>query len=246
MIRHGMSAAYLLRDGFSGAVLTDGSATRCLLDGRPLRRPLWKREGYLVLTDLEEGEHLLQISRRGYRDEFVTIPAGEARPVEDTITLKPGAGYRFPRETVRVSLTLKKGGSAAGGQRIWLGTAPRFRLKLAQEKTEAGDEEAHLFCEGNAALLPIPGHFLMADGKGPELVYLRSLRGETGEFAPPLAQSHSRGTEFIPMQSYAADEGGLVQVLLREPGKLTGFAGGRVFEAELHAGEQELEWKMED
>ena len=25
-----------------------------------------------------------------------------------------------------------------------------------------------------------------------------------------------------------------------------GFAGGRVFEAELHAGEQELEWKMED
>ena len=110
MIRHGMSAAYLLRDGFSGAVLTDGSATRCLLDGRPLRRPLWKREGYLVLTDLEEGEHLLQISRRGYRDEFVTIPVGEARPVEDTITLKPGAGYRFPRETVRVSLTLKKGG----------------------------------------------------------------------------------------------------------------------------------------
>ena len=48
------------------------------------------------------------------------------------------------------------------------------------------------------------------------------------------------------MQSYAADDGGLVQVLLREPGKLTGFAGGRVFEAELHAGEQELEWKMED
>lgn len=245
MIRHAMSAAYLLRDGFSGAVLADGSATRCLLDGRPLRRPLWKREGYLVLTDLEAGEHLLQISRRGYRDELVTIPAEGSRPVEDTITLKPGEGYRFPRETVRVALSLRRGGAAAAGERIWLGTAPRFRLKLAQEKTEIGDGEAHLFCEGNAAQLPVPGHFLLMDPKAPELAYLRSLGGETGRFLPPLAAAHGRGTELIPMQSYAADEAGRVQVLLREPGKLTGFAGGRIFEAQLHAGEQELEWKME-
>ena len=55
MIRHGMSAAYLLRDGFTGAVLAGGSATRCFLDGRPLRRPLWKREGYLVLCESAAG-----------------------------------------------------------------------------------------------------------------------------------------------------------------------------------------------
>ena len=114
-----------------------------------------------------------------------------------------------------------------------------------QEKAESGDGEAHLFCEGNAARLPIPGHFLLADKKAPELVYLRSLRTETGEFAPPLALSHSRGAEFIPIQPYTADGDGRVQVLLREPGTLTGFSGGKVFEAPLSAGEQELEWKLE-
>jgi hypothetical protein len=145
-----------------------------------------------------------------------------------------------------VTLTLRQGKAAAASRRVWLGVAPRARFKLAQEKTEAGDEEAHLFCEGNAALLPIPGHFLLADKKAPELVYLRSLRSETGQFYPPLTLGHSRGTELIPMQSYAADEAGKVQVLLREPGKLTGFFGGRVFEAELHAGAQDLEWKTED
>ncbi len=246
MIRHAMSAAYLLRDGFTGRVLTDGSSTRCLLDGRPLSRPLWKREGYLILTDLDGGEHLLRISRRGYRDELVKIPAEEFRPVEDTITLKPGPGYRFPQETVRVTLTLRRGKDPAAGDSVWLGLMQRSRLKLAQEKTENGDGEAHLFCDGIAAQLPIPGHFLMAGGKTAELVYLRSLRGETGAFVPPLTQTHSRGTELIPMQSYAADEAGKVQVLLREPGKLTGFFGGRVFEAELHAGAQDLEWKTED
>ena len=246
MIRHTASAVFLLRDGFSGAALTDGSSTRCLLDGRPLRRPQWKREGYLVLTDLEPGEHTLMISRRGYRDEQVSILVGEGRPMEDTISLKPGAGYRFPQETVRISLKLLGGKEPAAGKQIWLGVPLRSRLRLAQEKAEAGDGEAHLFCEGNAAQLPIPGHFLLADKKAPELVYLRSLRAETGEFAPPLTLSHSRGTELIPMQPYGTDEAGRVQALLREPGTLMGFADGKVFEAQLHTGEQELEWKLED
>ena len=245
MIRHSASAVFLLRDGFTGATLTDGSSTLCLLDGRPLRRPLWKKEGYLVLTDLEPGEHDLLISRRGYRDEKVSILVGAGSPAEDTIALKPGAGYPFPKETVRVSLSLRRGKDPAAGVQIWLGMPLRSRLRLAQEKAESGDGEAHLFCEGNASRLPIPGHFLLADKKTPELVYLRSLRGETGEFVPPLTLSHGRGSEFIPIQPYTADGDGRVQVLLREPGTLTGFSDGKVFEAPLSAGEQELEWKLE-
>ncbi len=66
MIRHSASAVFLMRDGFTGMTLTDGSATRCLLDGRPLRRPMWKRDGYLVLIDLTPGEHVLRILRNGY------------------------------------------------------------------------------------------------------------------------------------------------------------------------------------
>ena len=246
MIRRTASAVFLLRDGFTGAALTDGSSTLCRLDGRPLRRPLWKKEGYLVLTDLEPGEHSLLITRRGYRDELVSVTVEEGSPAEDTISLKPGTGYRFPRETVRVSLALRRGKDPAAGEQIWLGMSQRSRLRLAQEKAESGDEEAHLFCEGNASLLPVPGHFLLADKKTPELVYLRSLRGETGEFALPLTLSHGRGAELIPIQPYTADGDGRVQVLLRESGTLVGFAGGKVLEAALREGEQELEWKLED
>lgn len=245
MIRRTASAVFLLRDGFSGKTLTDGPATYCLLDGRPLRRPIWKQDGYLVLTDLAPGEHTLQLIRNGYRDELVQLQVVEGRPVEDTIALKPGPGYRFPRDTVRLTLSLHRGGEAAADAQIWLGAAPRGRLKLAQEKAEIGDAEVHLFCDGNTALLPVPGHFLLADGKAPELVYLRSLRGETGEFASPLASAHGRGTELIPVQSYCADGVGTVQVLLREPGTLIGFFGGRIFEAQLAAGEQRAEWKLE-
>ena len=134
MIRRIASAVFLIRDGFSGATLTNGSATRCLLDGQPLRNPLWKREGYLVLTDLPLGEHVLQISRRGYQDEMIPICVTEGKPLEDTIALKPGVGYRFPQETVRVSLTLKRGGSGAAGERIWLGVPQRTRLRLGKPK----------------------------------------------------------------------------------------------------------------
>lgn len=244
MIRRTASAALLLRDGFTGATLTGGAATRCMLDGRPLRRPIWKKEGYLILTDLAPGEHVLCLSRSGYRDEELTIHVQDDATVEDTISLKPGAGYRFPRETVRVALTIRQ--AKKGDSPLWLGLQPRTRLKLAREKAEAGDAEARLFCDGSPALLPIPGHFLVNDAKAPELVYLRSLVDETGEFSPPLAYTHSRGTELVPMQLYQPDENGCVQLLVREPGVLLGFCGGEVFSAELGEGEQKLEWKLEE
>ena len=246
MIRRTVSAAFLLRDGFTGRTLTGSAGTLCLLDGRPIRRPVWKRDGYLVLTDLEPGEHELLVRRSGFRDECVTLRVKEEGMFEDTISLKPGAGYRFPPDTVRVALELKRGGSADPGAQLWLGVQPRTRLVIAQDKAEAGETKTRMFCEGTAALLPIPGHFLLADRTAPELVYLRYLRDENGEFTAPFGSAHPRGTELIPMQPYTADGEGKVQVLLPEPGTLTGFYGGKVFSAQLGAGAQTLIWKSEE
>ena len=245
MIRRMVSAAFLLRDGFTGRTLTGFSGTRCLLDGRPVVRPVWKREGYLVLTDIEPGEHELVVMRSGYRDEHVKLKLCGNDTLEDTISLKPGDGYRFPPETVRVSLSLDRWGVAASDETIWLGLQPRTRLILAQERAEAGEPRVRLFCEGNAALLPIPGHFLFADKTAPELVYLRHLRDREGEFSTPPVSAHARGTELIPMQPYPSDGDGNVRVLLKEPGTLVGFFDGKVFFAELNAGRQALEWKSE-
>ena len=245
MINRRVSAAFLLRDGFTGRPLAEPSATRCLLDGRPLKRPVWKRYGYLVLTDLEPGEHELLISRYGYRDELVKMNISDDSVLEDSVSLKPGTGYRFPPETVRVALSLRSSGSASSGVQLWLGVKPRTRLVIAQESAEAGEEHARLFCEGSAALLPIPGHFLIADRTAPELVYLRSLRDEECAFSAPLANKHERGTELIPVQSYTADSEGAVQVLLPEPGTLVGFFGGRLFCEVLDSGAQALNWDAE-
>ncbi len=245
MIRRRVSAALLLRDGFTGRTLADGSATRCLLDGRPLQRPVWKRDGYLVLTDLAPGAHELTIRRSGYLDERVALQVEEGAALEDTVSLKPGPGYRFPPETVRVSISLLRGKKAAAGTQLWLGVRQRTRLVLAQEKTEAGDERSRLFCEGSQTALPVPGHFLLADRKAPELVYLRSLRDGTGEFSPPPALAHPRGTELIPVQAYCTDKTGGLRLLLREPGTLAGFCAGQLLEAELQADEQAIKWKLE-
>ena len=244
MIRRTVSAAFLLRDGFTGAVLTNGTATRCLLDGRPLARPIWKRDGYLVLTDLAPGDHELRICRSGYLDEPVPLHVDPDAPLEDTISLKPAAGYRIPPETARVTLTLRREKEPAALARVWLGLQPRTRLSLAQEKAARGETQARLFCEGRPALLPIPGYFLLADRASPELAYLRSLREETGAFALPLSTEHPRGTELIPMQPYAADGAGTVRALLRAPGTLALFCDGQMLTAPLQSGEQALEWEL--
>jgi hypothetical protein len=170
----------------------------------------------------------------------------EDAALADTICLKPGAGYRFPPETVRVSLSLHRGKDAASGERVWLGLQPHARLVLAQERAEAGETVARLFCEGSAGLLPIPGHFLFMDKTASEIVYLRHLRDEEGELLTPLSSEHPRGTELIPVQPYEADGSGNVCVLLKEPGTFIGYFDGRVFTAQLNAGRQTLAWGSEE
>lgn len=246
MILRKVSAAFLMRDGFTGRTLTGASGTSCLLDGRPLKRPVWKKDGYLVLTDIEPGEHELLVKRCGYRDESVPLSVKEEAVLEDTISLKPGAGYRFPPDTVRVTLSLNGGIGSASGIRIWLGTQPRIKLVLAQERAEAGDKAARLFCGGSPSQLPIPGHFLLADKSSPELVYLRLIREENGEFSEPLRAAHPRGTELVPMQQYGADGEGKVQILLSEPGTLVGFFGGSVKSFSLKPGTQTIIWGSEE
>ena len=95
MIRRTVSAALLLRDGFTGAALKNGAATVCLLDGKPLQRPIWKRDGYLVLTDLTPGEHSLSIRRSGYRDETVALTVTE--PAVRKVTTPVAASIVAPQ-----------------------------------------------------------------------------------------------------------------------------------------------------
>ena len=88
MIRRKVSAALLVRDGFTGQPIQSGSALLCRLNGQRIR-PVFKNGGYLVLTDLDAGEHSLSLTARGFVTETVSLTVGGA-PLETEIALRPG------------------------------------------------------------------------------------------------------------------------------------------------------------
>ena len=101
MIHVRVSAVCRLRDGFTGRPIPLGAAS-CSLDGRRLR-PVEKPGGYLILTDLPPGRHLLVLRAAGYQEERTELETGE-RILETDVTLKPGAGYPLPPGAARLEL----------------------------------------------------------------------------------------------------------------------------------------------
>lgn len=244
MIQRKVNAALLLRDGFTGRTFPDGAGTQCLLDGVRLRKPVWKQEGYLVLTDLAPGEHTLTLRRPGYREETVTFRAEPDRVLEDAIEFKPGEGYRFPEGTVRAAVSLLRGKQPADGARIWICAPGAAALRLAQDKNAPVEKVIRTYCVGSPARLPVPGHYLLADKAAPELVYVYTLGAESAELAEAPAAGHPRGTELLPVQAYTADADGRIEVLLRAAGTLTALFEGKIFTAELAQERQEIVWKL--
>ena len=74
MIRRKVDAVLLLRDGFTGRVVARD--VLCRVDGQPLRRPLWKQDGYLVLHDLAPGPHRVTLTRPGFCPACLMVEAG--------------------------------------------------------------------------------------------------------------------------------------------------------------------------
>lgn len=241
MIRRCVSAVFLLRDGFSGRPLASGAQVRCTLDGVPVR-PLWKDGGYLVFTDLPPGEHTLTVQRPFYRLEQRSFPVRPGEMWEDTVHLKPGTGYPFPAESAALELTVTEGRNPSAWP-VWLGMSGPAALKLAQDDGEG--TAIRLFCR-NAALLPVPGYFLIPEKSGGELIHLRSLLGESGELETPLEHRHPRGSELIPMQRYDPDGAGRLSARFPQAGTLWLCCQGAVRSLELVPGLQTWNWNWKE
>lgn len=238
MIRRVVSAALLVRDAFTGAPFVSGASLRCVLDGQAVR-PLWKPGGYLILTDLEPGEHSLFLSCRSFRDQKHEFRAGDG-VWEQEIDMEPAENYPYLRDAALVRLTRK----SKKDEPVWAAEPGVFSLRLAQA-SEKDALEARLLSRGPAELLSLPGWFLAADeGKeGPELVHLRELRGETGIFDVPMKKSHPRGTELFRARRFAQQADGRLEAAFHGGEKLFLFCGGKWKTVELETGTQEIEWK---
>lgn len=234
MITIHASAVCRVRDGYSGRPM-EASALICALDGRPCR-PVGKPGGYLVLIDLPEGHHRLSLRAHGFQEEWVEFTA-DAGTQELDVTMKPGAGYPFRREMIRLELTVLEGGAPAAGRRLWLAAPGRPELKIAQTKAEAGSQELRIYRKGPEALA-LPDTYLIADGADSEIVALRTLEEEKGTLSAPLGRSHSRGKLLLPAQSYHTGADGTLTAVFQQPCavEVCGEAGGLLTSLELTEG----------
>jgi len=219
MISFHVSAVLLVRDGYTGQVV-EGGGIACTLDGVPVR-PAAKPGGYLVLVNLSEGRHELHLRAHGFQEETVELAVEREKTVSLYPVLKPGPDrfFRFP--PTRMTLEL---GKTEGP--VWLSPPGALESKLTQAKAEPGDTGLRLFCKGGADRLPVPGPFLLEDGKKSEICVLDSFRGETALLAAPLANGHSRGRRLLPAGQYQCADG-LVTAVFPQPGTVLILGPGK-------------------
>ena len=271
MIRRHVSAALLVRDGFTGQPFASGSVFVCRLNGLPVR-PLFKPGGYLVLTDLEAGEHTFSLAARGFHTETLALTIAHHRTLEQEVAMRPDSRYAFPPDTARLHLELaepdgageqdtgaaaQNGGAGGqdtgmGGQKgvlaheeVWVGWPAPVQLRLAQS-VEAGEAgHVRLFCSGAPSLLPVPGHFLLLDKKGPEVVRLWELRDGGGGLDGPAAFPHPRGTVLVPAMRFRTDADGQTELAFPRGGAVSLFCRGCLKSVELRSGRLDLRWMPE-
>lgn len=213
MITFHASAVFRVRDSYTGRSL-EASSLLCTLDGAPAR-PLAKPGGCLVLLNLAPGEHRLALRSHGYQEEWMDFRTGSGT-LELEITMKPGAGYPFREEIIRLELTVTRGGLPAAEQQLWLAASAQWELKIAQSKAEAGADRFRLYCKGPQAAVP-SGAYLIADGGDSEIVYLRELEEEMGTLAVPLLHTHRRSRSLLPAQRYHTDGVGRLSAVFQNP-----------------------------
>ncbi len=245
MIVRRVSAALLLRDGYTGVPLSSGAEVLAWLDGRPAR-PVRKAGGYLVLTDLPPGKHALRLRHRCFQEEELELDIRDGLCREAEIDFTPGPRYPFREEPARLELVVSRAGGPLADETVWLGRPGAVRLKLARDETAARENAVRLFCGGSSELLPVPGWFLVEDAAKPETVHLRALNGDFGTLDRPLSAGHARGTSLLPARRGVTNREGTLRALFREPGTLRLLCLGRFRRAELKPGEQTLRWQLDE
>lgn len=220
MIRTSVSAVFQVRDGFTGRIV-EGSSLACLLDGVPAKL-IAKPGGYLVATDLCPGTHQLVLRSAVFQEERIDFSVSPGSIWEGYISLKPSSRYLFRQNVTQLHLDV----SALPAPVIWITGSDPLECKIAQTKAETGAEEFRIYCKGGAALLPIPGPFLIEDGEKSEIVIFRSLAEDMVSLAAPLAGEHSRSKRLLSVQPFRPDENGQIFAAFPAAGEVVVYPQG--------------------
>lgn len=214
MIMRKVSAAFLLRDGFTGAALSRVPFAECRIDGLPAR-PVFKDDGWIVFQDLEEGKHELQIRKKNFLPLVHTFIFEKGSMVEDALSLLPALGSPPPEGCTRLVLRLCGKGEASAGRTIWIGLPHPGELKLRQDSRERGGRVLKLFCRGGWGGVPAPQYYMALSGERAELLFMESFQDEEALLRKPLGMDFPRGTELRRAFPLRSDEEGEVRAVLK-------------------------------
>ena len=245
MIHFSADIVLAVRDGFTGKPIAQ-SALLCTLDGAPFR-PLLKKGGYIVFTNIGEGEHSIVLSGARYVDEHLSVNVSEGQCVEKAVSMKPSAKYPFGKSVTRLTLAVKRSGAPARESEIWISVAnPLYEIKIAQDSVASGEKVSRLFSRDKKILEQLPAAYLVYDGRSSEIVEIADLTEETGSFESPFGFAHKRGTVLFPAQKYTADASGVIEMVFGEPGSLMVFSleTATVKEIKLSEGKNEAELQL--
>ena len=240
MIRLHVSAVLAVYDGFTGSAISRSTVT-CFLDGARYM-PEYREGGYFVFVNVPPGEHRVELRSARYEPEFVTLNIRQDETAEYGVTLKPAPHYPFGGAATSLIVRFSNKRKPVSGRTVWLAArAAGEEFKLAQDQAEAGVTEARIFSRGGRAAYA--RNFLIADGKGSEVVFISDIRDSQAVFAEPLERGHKRGAAFYPAQAFVTGAQGEIMAFFREPLPIEIFdpVGMKLISAELIAGVNRLE-----
>lgn len=216
MIQINVSLALNLFDGFTGKPLKPAQV-QLFIDGERAKA-VTKDGGWWVLCDMAFGTHCIRICGTGFQTEELAVEIN-GRMQGLRINLKPAPTYRFGRRvtTLTVNLVGKKGEKLAGRTIYALLSGKENELRIAQDEVKAGEKQMRLYTSVGTASLPIPGLFLMGDGREAELVRISGTQdGVMFRMTNPIGRDRKRGCMLRAVAAFSTDEEGRAFLALRE------------------------------
>lgn len=228
MIAMHASLVCTVRDGFTGRALLPGQV-RCGLDGMECK-PLIKKDGYWIFTNLFPGPHCLTLLGKGYQTERVEFVA-DGGTERCHITMKPARDYPFGRT---VTTLVVEGPALTEDAFVWLAMTEAARV--AQSQVEAGTTQMRIF-QPDKGVLVTPACYLLGQGDTWEIVDIRRQLGESVECSYPLRHTHLRSAVLRKAERYYADDNGMVQAMFPMPCAVELLCGDTHVHLELAEGE---------
>lgn len=194
-----LSFALRLLDGFLNRALT-GSEAEIWVDGTKYPHE-YKPNGYFVVVDLKEGEYSVAVKSPKFQTETMTICVGGSEDPVRYLTLNPSESHPAALRSPRIA------GRAVGAQELYIMRTGRG-LKIAEDTAEAGNTSVKLFCGGARPRLPAFFRIRDKTASRSEIVTLTGAKEDVYRLGEPLAFSHPRSSEVIPLIRLLCAENG--------------------------------------